>query len=253
MFGKGVNAALGLAGYQVAPKFDVVDPSDEVPLLTPETDLDIIRQVQAHTMLSNTQLAFLLRTISLIVHKQIPGDIVECGVWRGGASALMARKLYEMGETTRNIWMYDTFAGMVDPTEIDYSLYYNKSAESLLKSSNKASHIWALASKEHVSRVMEMSLYPEERIHLVEGDICQTLRVQKPSQIALLRLDTDWYESTKNELCELVPLLAPGAIVVIDDYGIWAGSRAATEEYFLANPPRPIIEFIDRYAVWFHT
>jgi predicted O-methyltransferase YrrM len=250
VFGKGVNAALGLAGYQVVRR----EATElDVPLLTSQQDQQIIRSVRPDTMLSNAQLAFLLRGISHLTSHQIPGDIVECGVWRGGASALMARKLFELSETHRNIWLYDTFVGMTEPSTEDHSFLYRESAEALLASNSKSSHVWAVSSRAHVAQVMKRSQYPEERIRLVEGDVCQTLMEQKPTKIALLRLDTDWYESTKIELHELVPLLSPGAIVTIDDYGYWAGSRQATEEYFLANPPRPLIEFIDRYAVWFHT
>jgi len=74
--------------------------------------------------------------------------------------------------------------------------------------------------------------YPEERIHMVRGPVEETLPQQAPERLALLRLDTDWYESTRRELVHLYPRLSDGGVLIVDDYGHWSGARRAVDEYF---------------------
>jgi O-methyltransferase len=87
--------------------------------------------------------------------------------------------------------------------------------------------------------------YPDERVHLVEGRVEETLPGGAPAEIALLRLDTDWYESTKHELEHLYPRLSPGGVLILDDYGHYEGARRAVDEYFEAEGGRPLLSRID--------
>lgn len=82
---------------------------------------------------------------------------------------------------------------------------------------------------------MSLSVYPSEHIHFIKGKAEDTIPRHAPRQIALLRLDTDWYESTKHELEHLFHRLSPGGVIIIDDYGFWKGARKAVNEYFLDN------------------
>ena len=81
--------------------------------------------------------------------------------------------------------------------------------------------------------------YPPERIHFVRGPVEETLPAGAPDEIALLRLDTDWYESTRHELEHLYPRLAAGGVLLVDDYGHWEGARKAVDEYFADHGDRP--------------
>jgi hypothetical protein len=88
--------------------------------------------------------------------------------------------------------------------------------------------------------------YPSNKIHFIKGPVEETIPRQMPSpSIALLRLDTDWYESTKHELIHLFPRLSAGGILIIDDYGHWAGARQAVDEYFAGLPEKYFFHRID--------
>jgi hypothetical protein len=112
--------------------------------------------------------------------------------------------------------------------------------------------LWCNASIEDVQANMARSSYPSQRIHLVKGPVESTIPGVAPDDIALLRLDTDWYESTRHELEHLFPRLVPGGVLIIDDYGHWQGARQAVDEY-LAKSDVPIllnrVDYTGRIAV----
>lgn len=191
---------------------------------------EIIRAVKPFTMTSPERLnAFILATRHVVRHN-IPGDIVECGVWRGGSMQACAKTLLALGETDRGLHLFDTFEGMPPPTAEDLRRD-GKSAEDLLAAQGKDRPIWAVASLEDVQAGFENVPYPGERVHYVQGLVEDTVPHQAPEQISILRLDTDWYASTKHELEFLYPRLVSGGVLLIDDYGYWQGSRQAVDEF----------------------
>ncbi|WP_329387042.1 TylF/MycF/NovP-related O-methyltransferase [Streptomyces sp. NBC_01716] len=190
----------------------------------------IIRAVKPYTMTSPERLnAFILATRHVVRHN-IPGDIVECGVWRGGSMQACAKTLLSLGETDRGLHLFDTFEGMPPPTAEDLRRD-GKSAEELLAAQGKDRPIWAIASLEDVQAGFAKLPYPGERVHYVQGLVEDTVPRQAPEQISILRLDTDWYASTKHELEFLYPRLVSGGVLLIDDYGYWQGSRQAVDEF----------------------
>ncbi|TFI23232.1 MULTISPECIES: TylF/MycF/NovP-related O-methyltransferase [Streptomyces] len=191
---------------------------------------EIIRAVKPYTMTSPERLnAFILATRHVVRHS-IPGDIVECGVWRGGSMQACAKALLALGESDRDLHLFDTFEGMPPPTAEDLRRD-GKSAEDLLAAQGKDRPIWAIASLEDVQAGFEQVPYPGERVHYVQGMVEDTVPQQAPEQISILRLDTDWYASTKHELEFLYPRLVSGGVLLIDDYGYWQGSRQAVDEF----------------------
>ncbi|WP_381798027.1 TylF/MycF/NovP-related O-methyltransferase [Streptomyces niveus] len=191
---------------------------------------EIIRAVKPFTMTSPERLnAFILATRHVVRHN-IPGDIVECGVWRGGSMQACAKTLLALGETDRGLHLFDTFEGMPPPTAEDLRRD-GKSAEDLLAAQGKDRPIWAVASLEDVQAGFGNVPYPGERVHYVQGLVEDTVPQQAPEQISILRLDTDWYASTKHELEFLYPRLVSGGVLLIDDYGYWQGSRQAVDEF----------------------
>ncbi|WP_405848249.1 TylF/MycF/NovP-related O-methyltransferase [Streptomyces niveus] len=191
---------------------------------------EIIRAVKPYTMTSPERLnAFILATRHVVRHN-IPGDIVECGVWRGGSMQACAKALLALGESDRDLHLFDTFEGMPPPTAEDLRRD-GKSAEDLLAAQGKDRPIWAIASLEDVQAGFEQVPYPGERVHYVQGMVEDTVPQQAPEQISILRLDTDWYASTKHELEFLYPRLVSGGVLLIDDYGYWQGSRQAVDEF----------------------
>lgn len=175
-----------------------------------------------------------------IAEHKIPGDVVECGVFKGGCSLIMA----EVHD--RDVWMYDTFTGMSEPTEYDFkgSSYKGERFDAIKRynSVKRDGHVdWVYGDIEGVEKAISESGLSKSRFRLVKGKVEDTIPTNLPERIALLRLDTDVYESTRHELQHLYPLLSPGGILIVDDYGSWAGSRKAVDEYFDAMAIKPLM------------
>jgi O-methyltransferase len=218
--------------------------------MSPE-DERIVRRALPDTMTGPHRLQALVDAVRYCVSRDIPGDFVECGVWRGGSVVAMIATLQELGRDDREIWLYDTFEGMTEPTEHDTSPVDAPALEDWRAAQERGEHPWGELfgpGSLNETRVRETVLatgYPEARLHFVRGPVERTIPEQAPAAIALLRLDTDWYASTRHELEHLYPRLSPGGVLIIDDYGHWDGARRAVEEHFAAHPPRPLLNRID--------
>lgn len=141
--------------------------------------------------------------------------------------------LLNAGISDRNIYLYDTFEGMTPPTEADKTFDGIAASTHLQHDAHRTGHYWCVAGIEDVRNNVFSTGYPGDRIQLVQGPVEETLPAQSPSDdIALLRLDTDWYQSTKHELIHLFPKLSPGGVLIVDDYGHWQGAKQAVDEYF---------------------
>lgn len=202
--------------------------------------LDIFHRVKPFTMTSPERVLGLCDAVRYVVAANIPGAFVECGVWKGGSSMAAALAFTAAGDRSRDMWLFDTFDGMTEPTEHDRQGLDGPDAAQLLNSSTKSDRIWCYSPLDEVRQNLASTGYPEQQIHLIQGPVEETLPGQSPGQIALLRLDTDWYESTRHELVHLFPLLSPGGVLIVDDYGAWAGARKAVDEYF-AEIGRPML------------
>jgi O-methyltransferase len=210
-------------------------------------DIEVCRHVRPYTMTTPPRLYALMRAVEYVVARGVPGAFVECGVWRGGSMMAVALTLLRSGETGRDLYLFDTFAGMTPPTAEDVK-YSGESAADLLAVSPRDSDLWATASLDDVRQAVLGVGYPQERIHFVEGPVEETLPDNAPSEIALLRLDTDWYESTKHELVHLFPHLVRGGVLILDDYGYWQGTRRATDEYIAEHNLELLLNRIDAGA-----
>jgi O-methyltransferase len=201
--------------------------------------------VRDYTMTSLERVAALCDAVRYVTRHAIPGDLVECGVWRGGSMLAAARTLLEHGDRERILWLYDTFAGMPEPTALDVRDTDGTPAAALLASHDRTTDLWAVSPLDEVKRVMALSEYPGERIRYVQGKVEDTIPAGAPQQIAILRLDTDWYESTHHELVHLLPRVSPGGVLIIDDYGFWQGARRAVDEYLDSSGMRLLLNRID--------
>jgi O-methyltransferase len=201
--------------------------------------------VSPFTMTSPERVFALRQSVHHIIRNKIPGDIVECGVWKGGSMMVIARTLLELGVTDRNLRLFDTFQGMSEPTTFDSSRDGEAASDLLATSDKETSWVWAYSPVEEVRRNVKGTGYPAERLEFVQGKVEDTLPANAPTQIALLRLDTDWYESTYHELVHLYPRLSAGGILIIDDYGHWEGARKAVDQYFEEQGLKPLLHRID--------
>ena len=231
--------------------YDLVKPDkrlviDGLPADFDQDTLDTYKKVKPYTMTTPERIASLCNAVNYLVKNNIEGDFVECGVWRGGSTMAAIDTLMKNRDTSREIYLYDTFEGMSEPTEAD-KVFTGTAAEELMNSSDKndATSVWCYSALEEVQNNVGALKYPEGKVHYVKGKVEDSIPQTLPGKIALLRLDTDWYESTAHELKHLYPLLVPGGVIIIDDYGHWEGARKAVDEYIEDNKLPLLLNRID--------
>lgn len=200
----------------------------------PEDDIIIMKQCRNYTLTNSERMYALMESVRHIVKNNISGDIIECGVWKGGSMMLVAKMLLKLNNTDYDLYLYDTFEGTTKPSEYDKDytgkLMLNDWDSKFKNNSKQASADYV--SLEQVKKNIYSTGYPKEKIHFIKGDVKDTLNNQIHNKISLLRLDTDWYESTRIELETLYPKLTQNGILIIDDYGHFQGSKKAVDEYF---------------------
>jgi len=205
-------------------------------------------------MTSPERIYALIESVSYIVKNKIPGDILECGVWKGGSMMAVAETLLRLGNKEKHLYLFDTFEGMTKPGQEDAFLKQSKfpdedwvTAEEKFEATKIDEHSsdWLQASMEGVQTRMEETGYDKEKIHLVKGPVEETIPAQAPEVLSLLRLDTDWYESTRHELVHLFPRLSSKGVLIIDDYGHWLGVKKATDEYIAERKLNILLNRID--------
>ena len=182
------------------------------------------------------------KAVQYLTRSGIAGDFIECGVYQGKQILMMAHSLLACGVTDRPIYLYDTFSGMTRPTPDDFkgdsSTFQATLAKWEASQRGDGSNSYKLASLEAVRETVFASGYPADQFKFVVGDVLQTITGGRHEQIALLRLDNDWYASTRHELELLYESLVVGGVLMIDDYGRWHGARKATDEFFATLGPR---------------
>jgi O-methyltransferase len=214
-----------------------------------EDDIHTLNQVRGYSGTPPVRLVALCDAVRYIAASQIPGDIVECGVWKGGSMMAAALTLRAARDTTRHLHLFDTFEGMPEPTAKDISCFGEVATEQWrIMARNGGGSDWAYSPIEDVRGAMYSTGYEMNKIHLIKGRVEDTIPAEAPAAIALLRLDTDWYDSTLHELVHLFPRLSTGGVIIIDDYGHWLGARQATDEYFRTRNVRILLNRIDYTA-----
>lgn len=216
-----------------------------VPQELPREMEATIRAAMPYTATSIERITCLIESVNYIERYKIPGDIVECGVFRGGSIMAAALTLLDLKKTDRHLYLFDTFEGMPDPGNEDLDAAGAPAKSQLLS-------VHCYASLDDVQKSVLGTGYPPEKIHFVKGMVEDTIPEQSPDSIALLRLDTDWYQSTKHELLHLYPRLVDQGVLIIDDYGHWQGARKAVDE-FISELRDPIllnrIDYTGRIAI----
>lgn len=220
---------------------------DGVPMdITDPQFLRLFRKCNPYSFTGIAPLFSLYACMKYIIENKIEGDFVECGVWKGGSAMMMALVLKEAGITDRKLFLYDTFEGMSEPGAEDEDFRGNP-AKKLLDRQERTGgkNVWCYSTLDEVKENMRSTGYPEENIIYVKGKVEETIPGTMPTGISLLRLDTDWFESTFHELQHLYPLLATKGVLIIDDYGHWKGARKAVDRYFTENKISLLLHRID--------
>lgn len=203
-----------------------------------ELDTAVWQRVRPYTMTSPERVYALLRAVEYVARSSIPGAFVECGVWKGGSMMAAAMTLLQLGSDERELYLFDTFEGMAAPGPLDVRYDGVRAVPGAYAKLEDA-------PLEEVRRAVLDTGYPSGRVHFVKGLVEETIPRQAPAGIALLRLDTDWYESTLHELKHLYPRLASGGVLIVDDYGWWRGARQAVDEYIHDNDLKLLLNRID--------
>ena len=215
----------------------------DFPIDATKRDIEIIKCVlnsnpdKKLSMVPVDRLMAVISATKYIIENNIEGDFVECGVWRGG-NLIIFQKFIEKYNLQKKIYAYDTFEGMSNPEEIDRTFDGKSSIEALNKIREKKikrdENI--LVAECSIEKVLEnfKKFSQKENLICIKGKVEETLKLKDnlPNKISILRLDTDWYSSTKIELEILFPLLEKNGILIIDDYGYWQGAKKAVDEYF---------------------
>jgi hypothetical protein len=222
--------------------YDVVGGNLIPPDYDPAT-IALFRAVQPYTLTSHERVFALRQAVTYIVRASIPGAIVECGVWRGGSMLAVARTLLELGDTSRELYLFDTFDTMPPPGSHDVDVFGHH-ASSYYEAA-LANPGYAYLPEDEVRALLVDTGYPEQRLHFVRGMVEETIPGNAPDRIALCRLDTDWYESTAHEMEHLYPRMAAGGVLLVDDYGHYQGAKLAVDEYLAAHHLDVLLNRID--------
>jgi hypothetical protein len=240
------------AGQADLPRGD--RPDTELAGLN-DADRRTIERAIAFTMTGPMRLRALVSAVRYCIDAGIPGAFAECGVWRGGSVLAMLSTLQAVGVDDRDIYLYDTFEGMTEPTEADVSPVAPPALDTWREAEAEGSERpWGEVFGSDVfdeASVRELLLgtgYPPDRLHFVRGRVEDTIPGEAPERLALLRLDTDWYESTRHEMHHLYPRLATGGVLIIDDYGHWEGARRAVDEYLEETGTKLLLTPVDYTA-----
>lgn len=192
-----------------------------------------------YTQTGRDRLDCLQDCIETVLEENIPGDIVETGVWRGG-SMMLAAALLE-GDTTRKIWCCDSYEGMPVPTVNDQAFSGTEDFSDL---------DYINVGLEQVKANFRRFGVLSDRVVFLKGWFSDTLPTAPINRISVLRLDGDLYESTRDALAPLYPKVSKGGFVIIDDYHSWAGCKQAVTEYRQAHGITAPIMPIDTHAVY---
>ena len=198
-----------------------------------ESDFNFLKKINKFTMSTPANHWTIIQSLQHIKKNNIEGDLVECGVYKGG-NIILFDYLLEKYQLSKKIFAYDTFEGMSEPSDI-YIHIKNNLPSQTKKNYEKNNIVWCYASLDEVkNNIKKFNLQFENKFKFIKGDVLKTLKVKDnlPEKISLLRLDTDFYESTKIELEVLFPRLVKNGILIIDDYGHWKGAKKAVDEYF---------------------
>jgi hypothetical protein len=220
------------------PKGGTTYPPDFGPDL-----VELCERVRPFTLTSPERIVALRDAVRHAVAAGVPGDIVECGVWRGGSMMVIASTLHDLGVHDRDLYLFDTFTHMPLPGEEDVDVFGRAAAEYYDEASE--AEAFRYLPLDAVKDALASTGYPTDRMHFVQGLVEDTIPEQAPERIALCRLDTDWYESTAHEMEHLYPRVVPGGMVLIDDYGHFQGAKKAVDEYLAVHDPNVLLHRID--------
>jgi Macrocin-O-methyltransferase (TylF) len=196
----------------------------------------------AHTMVGRRRLDNVQECAEKVMHDGVPGDFIETGVWRGGTCIFMRALLAAYNVTDRLVWVADSFQGMPASEALSHP------ADSALQL--QAHNDVIAVPLETVQRNFELYNLRDDQVRFLPGWFSDTLPSADIERLAIVRLDSDLYESTMTTLTHLYPVLSPGGFVIVDDYHLPV-CRAAVHDYRDANGvTEPVVDIDGIGAYW---
>jgi O-methyltransferase len=232
-------------GWELVKSSVLTLNADDIPTNYPESYKDIFYKVQPYTMTTAQRIFAICNAIDYLVKHKIEGDIVGCGVWRGGVIMAGIETLQKSNDTGRQIYLYDTFEGMTTPSH-HYDIKsggntgVGKTAEELYKNATTDDYVFCYSSLDEVKQNIGALNYPSERVHYIKGLVEDTIPTVLPEKISLLYFSIGFYKPVLHTLEHLYPRLVPGGVIVISDYGDWEGTKKAVDE-FIENHKIPLL------------
>lgn len=238
-----IQKTLNFFGYEIKKNTPVIPPEFN------KRDIEIFEYVYNKnlTMIGVERMFSNMFLVKNIINNEIEGDFVECGVWKGG-STLLVKLLFDEYNINKKVWLFDTFEGMTKPNEFDFHIKNSSQAiGKYLKKKNNGYVDWCYSSLDEVKNNFKVAGVNLDNCMFIKGDVIETIPMEENNikNISFLRLDTDWYDSTKCELDYLYPKITEKGFLAVDDYGHWNGSRKAVDEYYKQNQVKPFVHPID--------
>jgi hypothetical protein len=193
--------------------------------------------IRRNTLVGPERIQNLSRLAQRIEDERIPGDVVECGVYKGGTAAILARSATR-SSLPRTVWLFDIFKGMPPATPAD-----GPEADSWVGN--------LVSSPARVEKLLRRTGADLSRVRIVPGLFQDTFPSVRIPQIALLNIDADWYESVKLCFDTFYDAVVPGGFISLDDYGVWPGCRRAVDEFFQSRSLSYSLQRVDEAAHWF--
>ena len=242
MIKKLIKKILSIFNYRIISNKDWNKKVENLIVEASEQELEEFEKINEISLTSLPNRWSLLQSLHYINDNNIKGDIVETGVFRG-ANLVLINNFLNKSNIDKKIYAYDTYAGQPEPSNLDFDL---KGTSMIDKFSDlkKKNIITVYCSLEKVKEnIIKYSINDLSKIIFVKGKVEDTLDDERniPSQISLLRLDTDFYDSVKKSLEILYPKLISGGVLIIDDYGHFKGAKLAVDNYFK-----------DKQKIWMH-
>ena len=247
-FKKLVKKVFIIFGYRL---FKITKDENNLPVEIEDNIKDIIKVCSKYSMTGEKRMYLLSEAIKEVKRQNLEGDFLECGIWKGG-NIILFKKLNILYNLKKNIYAYDTFEGMPASNEFDKD-YNENFASDLMSKEEKNSNLNNIHCYSPYEEVVNnISKYVEvSNIKFIKGKVEETLleNINIPKKISILRLDTDFYSSTKIELEVLYNRLVKGGILIIDDYGHWKGARKAVDEFFNGKEWLHYVDYTCRYII----
>jgi O-methyltransferase len=242
MLKESIKKAFNSVGLNVSRYYpeQAATPTAEFPLDFEKEYIDIIKSVKPYTMTSHERLYQLIYCVKYVIENNIPGDLVECGVWRGGSILTMIKTLQSLKVSDRKLQLFDTFSSD-DIFETKSAVAEDTPFQGSLEEIKESSGMDFSVDLDDVKRVMRETGYPFENVVFNVGRVEETIPQSQIDRISLLRLDTDWYDSTKFQLEELYDKVVPNGVVIFDDYGFWKGHKKAADEFLEKRNIKPLM------------